>query len=66
MCDFCSNILTLDDYKKISPYNRYNTIVRNHYGNRYWLWIEEGDYYYSGIKEEIYYCPICGRELDAK
>ena len=66
MCDFCNNIPTLDDYKKMSPYDRYNIIVHNHHTNRYWLWIEIDDGYYSGIKKEIYYCPICGRRLNAE
>ena len=28
------------------------------------LWIEVDDWYYSGIKKEIYYCPICRRKLN--
>jgi hypothetical protein len=66
MCDFCNNIPTLDDYKKISPYDRYNAIVYSHHSNKYWFWVEIDDYYYSGIKEEIYYCPMCGRKLSGK
>ena len=65
MCNFCNNIPTLDDYTtKISPYDRHNTIVYNHHVNRYGLWIEIDDWYYSGIIKEIYYCPVCGRELN--
>ena len=68
MCDFCNNIPTLDDYTKISPYDRYryDRIVYNHHTNRYLLWVEADDCYYSGITEEIYYCPICGRKLNGK
>ena len=62
MCNLCNNTPTLDDYTKISPYDRRDTIVHDHL-NRYWLWIETDDWYYSGIRKEIYYCPMCGREL---
>ena len=68
MCDFCNNILKLSQFNKIPPYQRkYVTIIK--YPNiqdscKYGLWVECDDPYYSSIKMDIYYCPLCGRKLN--
>lgn len=63
MCDFCNNIITEKEYRNLSCWDRSNAIVKiNSYD--YGIWIECDDYYYSGIKLWIKYCPMCGRKLE--
>ncbi len=62
MCDFCNNIINEEDYRKKNSYDRINCLVKiNSYD--YGLWIECEDWYYSGVKMQISYCPMCGRQL---
>lgn len=63
MCDLCNNIKTIEQYKEMTSWDRYNTIVQQK-NNSFGLWIECDDYYYSGVVMKINYCPICGRKLN--
>ena len=62
MCEFCDNIKDVEQYKKISPHDRVDCIVK--YKNCYCYWNECLDWYYSGILFELNYCPKCGRKLN--
>ena len=51
----------------IHPWDRETSIVKYkgiQDSNKYGLWIECEDSYYSSIEMDIYYCPICGRKLE--
>lgn len=63
MCNYCNNIVKVEEYRKIfPPWKRKNVIAIDKDGD-YGLWIECEDSYYSGIPLYIDYCPICGRNL---
>jgi hypothetical protein len=67
MCDFCKNIITKEDYKSLSLYDRVfnlpgSFIMKEEDKNN--LWYECEDDFYSGMYlEDIKYCPKCGRPL---
>lgn len=66
MCNFCSEIIEIDKQRAISSWDRDNAIVKwfDKEGKiNFGFWVEVDDYYYSGVKEKIKYCPKCGREL---
>ena len=65
MCDFCNNIISEKEYRSLDTWDRNNAIIKiNSYD--YGLWIECDDYFYSGTKLWIKYCPMCGRKLNEK
>ena len=68
MCNFCEDIITNEKYDSLSFEDKYNLpiafIIKDNILDRYHLWIECEDYYYSGkYLKNIKYCPICGREI---
>lgn len=65
MCDFCNNIKDVKYIKECPSWERITEIVQTGECS-FGLWVECGDYYYSGIAMKINYCPICGRKLNGK
>lgn len=65
MCDFCSEIPTLDEYKKRFFYedDEVDALVRLKSGAIY-LYIPCSDYFFSRPTIECHYCPNCGRKLN--
>ena len=66
MCSFCNEIIEIDKQRAKSYYDRDNAIVKwfDKEGKiNFGFWVEVDDFYYSGVAEEIRYCPKCGREL---
>jgi len=67
MCDFCSNIITKEEYTSLPFLDRIRNfpktfIMKNK--DKYNLWDDCDDYYYSGVcLYNIKYCPKCGRQL---
>ncbi len=64
MCDFCSDIKELQEYKNLHCWDRVNCIVYDANYNMYGYWVECEDSYYSGVELIINYCPKCGRKLN--
>lgn len=64
MCKECEEIVNIKDYKDESPWARLSCIVYDTNTNKYHLWVECADWYYSGIAfHDINNCPYCGRKL---
>ena len=64
MCNFCSDIKELQEYKNLPWWDRNSCMVYDANHNIYWYWMECEDEYYSGLKLIINYCPKCGRKLN--
>lgn len=66
MCNFCKNIITKEYYDSLPVLDKmglpFAFIMKE--GNKYHLWYECDDYYYSrNYLENIKCCPKCGRPL---
>jgi hypothetical protein len=66
MCGFCENVITKEHYESLSSIDKIDLPLAfmMKEDNKYNLWYECDDYYYSGnYLENIKYCPYCGRSL---
>jgi hypothetical protein len=66
MCNFCENIITKEYYESLSfsDKDKLPLAFIMSGDNKYNLWCECDDYYYSGnYLTNIKYCPYCGRPL---
>ena len=65
-CDFCNTIYNANKLKKQYWSDREvcNCITKDKDDEKYYLWNECMDDYYTGNIMEIKYCPVCGRKLN--
>lgn len=67
MCGFCENIITKEYYESLSSIDKIDlpfAFIMKEEEDKYHLWYECDDYYYSGnYLTNIKYCPYCRRSL---
>ena len=63
MCDFCSNILPVTEYKAQFEweYDEKDALVLA--GDEVYLYTTCEDTYYNGCSMKVMYCPKCGRKV---
>lgn len=66
MCNFCNNIINLEERQKINWWDKISRLVRDKDGH-YLFWTEIDDdnkNYYLYHLDYIEYCPKCERKLE--
>ena len=64
-CNLCNeeNIKDYHEYLKTDADEREDCIVCDTNQGTFGYWIEEDDWYYSGWRINLNYCPNCGKKL---